>query len=141
MQIHRIGVRHEEYRKNHHDLKTEVPSQSLDPENPTVDADILRRKRLIYRSKQRGWLEVDLLLGSWAAVNVPNLTKKQMDEYEAILNLETIDIFNYVNGKDTPPDQYQTDMMRTLQEYALAAPFGKADTQTYEEIKDKTGLI
>jgi hypothetical protein len=33
------------------------------PENGTDIA--ARRKRLIYRSKQRGWLEVDLLLGTW----------------------------------------------------------------------------
>jgi hypothetical protein len=42
----------------HERLKTEVPASSLDPEHPTVDADLVRRKRLLYRSKQRGWLEV-----------------------------------------------------------------------------------
>ena len=31
----------------------------------TRELDI-RKKRLIYRSKQRGWLEVDLLLGTWS---------------------------------------------------------------------------
>ena len=30
----------------------------------------IRKKRLVYRSKQRGWLEVDLLLGTWASENV-----------------------------------------------------------------------
>jgi succinate dehydrogenase assembly factor 2 len=32
----------------------------------SVDRDEAHRKKLIYRSKQRGWLEVDLLMGSFA---------------------------------------------------------------------------
>ena len=63
------------------------------------DKDIVRRKRMIYRSKQRGWLEADILLGSWAVLHVPSLSIKELDEYEIILNEETIDVFNYVTGK------------------------------------------
>ena len=37
-----------------------------------------RRRRLIYRSRQRGWLEVDLLLGKWATENVPKLNAEQL---------------------------------------------------------------
>ena len=54
---------------------------------------------MIYRSKQRGWLEADILLGSWAVLHVPSLSIKELDEYEIILNEETIDVFNYVTGK------------------------------------------
>jgi len=63
------------------------------------DKDIVRRKRMIYRSKQRGWLEADILLGSWAVLHVPSLTFEELDEYEIILNEETIDVFNYVTGE------------------------------------------
>lgn len=63
------------------------------------DKDIVRRKRMIYRSKQRGWLEADILLGSWAVLHVPSLSIEELDEYEIILNEETIDVFNYVTGK------------------------------------------
>ncbi len=35
------------------------------------DADSLRR-RLLYRSKQRGWLEMDLMLGNWVRAGRPN---------------------------------------------------------------------
>lgn len=134
-------MRHEEYRREHHNLKVDVPEHALDPSNPEIDPDHLRRKRLVYRSKQRGWLEVDLLMGSWASTHVPYLSTQELDEYEAILNLETIDIYNFVNGKDTPPAELQTEIMRRLQEYAMGSPFGKADAQSYEEIKDRTGLI
>lgn len=50
----------------------------------------IRRKRLIYRSKQRGWLEVDLLLGTWSDRFVPEMSEEELDEFERFVNLETI---------------------------------------------------
>jgi hypothetical protein len=50
----------------------------------------IRRKRLIYRSKQRGWLEVDLLLGTWSDKFVPDMSEGDLDEFERFVNLETI---------------------------------------------------
>lgn len=58
----------------------------------------IRKKRLIWRSKQRGLLEVDLLLGTWALEHIPAMTStKDLDQYEHLLNLETIDLFNVVS--------------------------------------------
>ena len=51
----------------------------------------IRKKRLVYRSKQRGWLEVDLLLGTWASENV---SLAELNESENFVNLETINIYN-----------------------------------------------
>ncbi|KAH9254817.1 hypothetical protein BASA81_007067 [Batrachochytrium salamandrivorans] len=57
-----------------------------------------RKKRLIWRSKQRGLLEVDLLLGTWALKNIPQMTSvEQLDQYEHLLNMETIDMFNVIS--------------------------------------------
>ena len=53
----------------------------------------IRRKRLIYRSKQRGWLEVDILLGTWANLYVNTLNINELYEYETFVNYETIDIY------------------------------------------------
>lgn len=55
---------------------------ALPPATADSDAVSVRRKRLIYRSKQRGWLEVDVLLGTWAHQNVASLDATQLDEYE-----------------------------------------------------------
>ena len=35
-------------------------------------------RRLVYRSRQRGWLEVDLILGKWATEFVPTLTAEEL---------------------------------------------------------------
>ncbi|KAL7680332.1 putative flavinator of succinate dehydrogenase [Plasmopara halstedii] len=83
--------------------------------------DEANRKRIIYRSKQRGWLEVDLLLGRWASENVMQLSSDQLQQYEDILNEETIDIFNYISGKCSVPKRLDTPMMKRLQEYCLTS--------------------
>lgn len=145
-QVRRIGERSAALRAEHLRLKTDVPASSLDPAQAArgadVDADEVRRKRLLYRSKQRGWLEVDLLLGSWAAQHVPGLSAAELDEYEALLNQETIDIFQIVNGQRPPPPELEgSAVLARLQAYAESAPFGKASVEGYEAVKDKTNLI
>lgn len=85
---------------------------------------------------------MDLLLGSWAAENVMSLSVPELDEYEKILNMETIDIFNLVNGALAPPPALKgSKILSRLQEYANSSPFGNASTRTYEAVKDRTGLI
>eukprot|EP01084_Bolivina_argentea_P126044 223244_1 len=101
-----------------------VSPLSVDMETTT---DFVRRKRLIYRSKQRGLLEVDLLLGKWAADNVPLLSQDEVNEYETLLNCETIDVLNYVTGKDDAPDDVKSDILDTLKVFAKEGGAGPLD--------------
>jgi succinate dehydrogenase assembly factor 2 len=104
-----------------------------------AERDLNRRKRMIYRSKQRGWLEADLLMGSWAAENVPNLSTQELDEYEILLQEETIDIYNYISRKDPlPPHLQQLSVMKKLQDYALTKNMASPDG--YKEVKERTNL-
>lgn len=59
--------------------------------------------------------QVDLLLGTWAEQNVATLTQEEMDSYEDILNLETVDIFNFITGNAEPPAFIDNAMMARLQ--------------------------
>ncbi|KAE8888070.1 hypothetical protein PF005_g9852 [Phytophthora fragariae] len=100
-----------------------------------VDADEANRKRVTYRSKQRGWLEVDLLLGRWASQNVMQLSRDELQQYEDILNEETIDIFNYISGKSQVPARLDTPMMKRLQDFCLTSPLGKASLEGFAQNK------
>ena len=40
-------------------------NQQAQAESHIFDENDAFRRRLLYRSKQRGWLEMDLMLGSW----------------------------------------------------------------------------
>jgi succinate dehydrogenase assembly factor 2 len=103
------------------------------------EADAVRRRRIIYRSKQRGWLEVDLLLGTWAMEYADKLTTQEMDEYELLLEEETIDIFNFVSGKDPlPPHLADLGIIKKLQKYAFSAQINSP--MRYAEVKAKANL-
>ncbi len=79
----------------------------------------------MYRSGQRGWLEVDLLLGKWAAENVPTMTDAQLAEYESILNRDTIDIFKIVSGQTSLPESEMNPTIQKLKDYAKSQPLGR----------------
>lgn len=55
------------------------------------------------------------MLGTWAEKNVAGLSTADMDRYEDILNLETVDIFNFITGNAEPPAFVDTPMMARLQ--------------------------
>lgn len=133
------------------DLKR-IPPASLTPfstiskgdSNKTNEDDValmIRRKRLIYRCMQRGWLEVDLLLGTWASQNVMSLTIDELDEFEEFVNSETIDIYNIITLRlDTLPEQWKknsntTGIVERIQEWAKSNPLGRADPEKYKEVK------
>jgi succinate dehydrogenase assembly factor 2 len=128
----------------------------------TLDQAV-RRKRLVYRSKQRGWLEVDLLLGTWASVNVPGLSAGELDAFEKFVNMETIDIYNVLTLRSGVPEGmgsggggggggggegggeggggHQRTLVERIQDWCKESPLGKADKDKYEEVKAKNNLI
>jgi succinate dehydrogenase assembly factor 2 len=116
----------------------------------TPDAAV-RKKRLVYRSKQRGWLEVDLLLGTWASMNVPGLSAEELDVFEEFVNMETIDIYNVLTLRSDVPEGMggsgggggggQRTLVERIQDWCKESPLGKADKDKYEEVKTKNNLI
>ena len=85
-----------------------------------------RKRRLIWRSKQRGLLECDILLGTWAVENVPSMQDvKEVDQYEHLLNLETIDLFNVVSKQNLdynslPPQVRDGPILDRVRKFALS---------------------
>ena len=126
-----------------------IPESSLKGGDATTDRSEksleIRRKRLIYRSKQRGWLEVDLLLGTWASENVPTLDGDELDQYENFVNQETIDIYNIITLRVDIPEEQKTEkgnsVVERIQQWARSSPLGKADPETYKRVKSDANLI
>lgn len=129
-QLEKININDHKLRNQHTILESKLSEE---------DRDIARRKRMIYRSKQRGWLEADILLGSWAVENIPHLSSAELDEYEIILAEETIDIYNYVSKKDPlPPHLQNLDLMKRMQEYAYTKSI--KSPEDYESVKREANL-
>lgn len=62
------------------------------------------RKRLIFRSEHRGTKEMDLLLGSFAKKHVPEFTENELLEYQALLEENDPDLYNWMTGQEQAPD-------------------------------------
>ena len=128
-------------------LKIALPkSQEIFRKHIELPADDLatRQKRLIYRSKQRGWLEVDLLLGTYASKNVVKMDEKELDQFEEFVNMETIDIYNIITLRLDVPDEMKKDgdgVVERIQEWARSNPLGKADPEQYKAVKTEHKLI
>jgi succinate dehydrogenase assembly factor 2 len=121
------------------DIKIRADYEAIKPNLSEADLDEVRRKRAIYRSKQRGWLEADLLMGSWAQENAHKLSVQDLADYEEILKEETIDIFNYISGKDALPEKLaKMPVMKQLMQYALDSKV--VSPESYAELKKKSNL-
>lgn len=84
-------------------------SQSHDP----------RVKRLLFRSWRRGTKEADLLFGSFAEAHLAGFTPRQLDRYEALLEVSDALIFDWITGRLTPPVAQESDVLRLLLGFRL----------------------
>jgi len=129
-QISKIECTDKSLRENHFNFESKLTNS---------ERDAARRKRMIYRSKQRGWLEADVLMGSWAVDNIPNLTEEELDEYEIVLKEETINIYNYVSGKDELPEHLdKLGVMHQLKKYAYSRSV--IGPEAYKRVKTNSNL-
>eukprot|EP00932_Pfiesteria_piscicida_P001570 SRR837773.11529.p2 GENE.SRR837773.11529~~SRR837773.11529.p2 ORF type:complete len:149 (+),score=52.02 SRR837773.11529:37-483(+) len=77
-----------------------------------------RRKRLLWRAKCRGWLELDVLMGTFAEKNLPAFDNAKLDLFEEVLELENPDLFKWFTGQAKVPDELkENEVMALLVEY------------------------
>jgi succinate dehydrogenase flavin-adding protein (antitoxin of CptAB toxin-antitoxin module) len=66
-----------------------------------------KRRRMLYHSKQRGWLELDLILGTFADQHLAKLSEKDVLDYENVLEEENPDLFKWLSGQSPIPQEYK----------------------------------
>ena len=65
--------------------------------------------RLLYRAKQRGFLEMDLLVGMWAEKNVPHMDAAKLQAMEQVLDQENPDLFKWLTGQAPASEAMQAN--------------------------------
>ncbi|GAX79151.1 hypothetical protein CEUSTIGMA_g6591.t1 [Chlamydomonas eustigma] len=65
--------------------------------------------KLLYRSRQRGFLELDLMVGLWAEREVPRMSSDMMNHFAEILELENPDLFKWLTGQLIPPNEVSSN--------------------------------
>jgi antitoxin CptB len=82
----------------------------------------IRRKRLLFRSWHRGTRETDLILGRFAEAHLAAFDAGQLDRYEALLECNDADLFDWVSGRAVPPPAHDHDVTRLLLAYCNTCP-------------------
>eukprot|EP00204_Picochlorum_oklahomense_P003474 CAMPEP_0118798370 /NCGR_PEP_ID=MMETSP1161-20130426/782_1 /TAXON_ID=249345 /ORGANISM="Picochlorum oklahomensis, Strain CCMP2329" /LENGTH=133 /DNA_ID=CAMNT_0006725771 /DNA_START=111 /DNA_END=512 /DNA_ORIENTATION=+ len=65
--------------------------------------------RLMYHAKQRGWLELDLIIGQWARDNLEGLTEEELGDFEELLAIENPDLFKFLTGQIDPEPHLESN--------------------------------
>ena len=76
-----------------------------------------RERRILYRCKQRGVLELDLLMGTWAEANISRLSSAELDQLEKLSLVESPDLLKWCLKQAEVPAEFDTPLLHQLQEY------------------------
>ena len=73
-----------------------------------------RRKRLLFRAQRRGFKEVDLIFGAFAAESLAGLDDAELDQFEALLEAPDQEVYAWLRGHSMPPEEYDTPVFARL---------------------------
>ena len=73
-----------------------------------------RRARLRFRAERRGFKEVDLIFGAFAAEFLPALSEAELDEFEALLQVPDQDVFAWLKDEALVPEAHDTPLFVKL---------------------------
>merc|ERR1712046_462244 len=109
-------------------------SQQASMDSHKFDPLDKRRRQLVYRSKQRGWLELDILMGDWSSAHLASMTDKHLDEFERILDLENPDLFKWLTAQKPVPEEHDCEVFQMLLSHvAKTMSTSNRATRTSEE--------
>ncbi|KAL6576517.1 Succinate dehydrogenase assembly factor 2, mitochondrial [Orobanche hederae] len=78
--------------------------QSLDIDLSNEESKRRLFNRLLYRSKQRGYLELDLILGKWVEDNIQFMDERGIKSLVHVLDLENPHLWKWLTGQEQPPE-------------------------------------
>ncbi len=62
-----------------------------------------RRKRLLFRAQRRGFKEVDIVFGTFAAAELDTLDETELDQFEALLDAPDQEVYAWLRGQTPAP--------------------------------------
>lgn len=73
-----------------------------------------RRKRLLFRSAHRGMQETDIFLGRFAERHLGAMNEVQLDQFEALLEENDNDLFNWISRRKPLPPSLDHDLTKMI---------------------------
>ena len=74
----------------------------------------VRRKQLLFRAKRRGFKEVDLIFGTFAANELDGLSDAELDQFEALLAAPDQEVYAWLRGHAEPPASHDTPVFKRM---------------------------
>jgi len=73
-----------------------------------------RRKRLLFRAQRRGFKEVDLIFGTFAAEALPRMGEAELDQFEALLEAPDREVYAWLKGDAPVPPEFDTPLFAAI---------------------------
>ena len=84
--------------------------------------DQARVNRLRYRAWRRCSSEADLILGPFPDLHAPNFTAEQLDRYEALLDQDDHELYDWIIGRRPTPAAFDGEIMAMLKGFRPPVP-------------------
>jgi antitoxin CptB len=73
-----------------------------------------RRRKLLFRSWHRGMREMDLIMGGFADAKVAELSERELDEFERLIEVPDRDLLAWITGEAAVPADFDSALFRDL---------------------------
>ncbi|MAK61912.1 MAG: succinate dehydrogenase assembly factor 2 [Ponticaulis sp.] len=83
-----------------------------------------RRRKLHFRAWRRGIRELDLIFGSFSDAHMANLTDSDLDEFERLLDVPDLKLYDWITGTAETPAEYQSNVLDQLKQFKYSAQPG-----------------
>lgn len=75
------------------------------------------KKKLLYKSVNRGCKETDLIIGRFANEHLEKMNDEELEEFAVIVELNDADIYDWYTGKVLVPEKHQSGILKKLLAY------------------------
>jgi antitoxin CptB len=73
-----------------------------------------RRRRVLFRAWRRGMREMDLVMGQFADMNLPDMSEAELTEFERLLDTPDPQILAWITGDEPTPPGFDTPLFARL---------------------------
>jgi antitoxin CptB len=81
-----------------------------------------RRRKLQFRASRRGLRELDLLLQQFTTAHLAGFDARQLDQFEAVLDIPDQHVFDWIMGRGEPPQDQRSEVLDLLLSFRYAPP-------------------